>query len=86
MPIFSLAFLTPFALFLGQEYIENQRSKVKSQKLQQDTFLFLSLLLKNHIKTIKSALENFMGDTQLEEIKKSAKKMEKLIEEFEKST
>jgi len=85
LPIFSLAFLTPFALFMGQEYIEDQKSKAKSQKVQQDTFLFLSLMLKNHLKTINQAVENFLGDKELTEIKKSARKMNKLIEEFEKS-
>jgi len=86
LPIFSLAFLTPFALFMGQEYIEDQKSKIKSQKVQQDTFLFLSLMLKNHLKTINQASENFLGDQELTEIKKSARKMNKLIEEFEKQT
>lgn len=86
LPIFSLAFLTPFALFMGQEYIEVQKSKVKNQKLEQDTMMFMSLLLKNHIKTIKEAVENFMGDHQLHTIKKSAEKMESLIDKYEKTT
>ena len=84
MPIISLAFITPFAMFMGSEHIESQKSKVKSQKLQEETFLFLSLLIKNHLKNIKEALENFVGDHQLEIIKKSAQRMEKLIEKFEK--
>ncbi len=86
IPIFSLAFLTPFALFMGQVYIEAQKSKAKIQKNQTDTFLFLSLMLKNHLKSVKSAVENFLGDQQLEEIKKNTRKMEKLIEEFEKQS
>lgn len=84
LPIFSLAFLTPFALFMGQEYLESQKSKIKNQKLQQDAYLFLSLMLKNHITNIKMAIENFLGDHQLEQIKKNINKMEHLIEEFEK--
>jgi hypothetical protein len=83
LPIISLAFLTPFALFLGKEYEEAQKSKFKAQNLQKDTFLFMSLMLKNHLKNIKTAVENFIGDHQLQEIKTSARKMEKLIEEFE---
>ncbi len=93
LPIFSLAFLTPFALFMGQEYIKTQRSKVKIQNLQttitkneEDTFLFLSLMLKNHLNTIKTAVENFMGDHQLGVIKKQVGSMEKLIEEFERKS
>ncbi len=83
IPIFSLAFLTPFALFMGQEYLKEQKSKIKMQKSQTDTFLFLSLMLKNQLKNIKAAVENFMGDHELSEIKKSATNMEKFIEKFE---
>jgi len=85
LPIISLAFITPFAMFMGGEHIENQKSKVKSQKLKEETFLFLSLLLKNHLKNIKEALENFVGDHELGIIKKSVQRMEKLIEKFEKN-
>ncbi|MBI3366429.1 hypothetical protein HY041_02265, partial [Candidatus Roizmanbacteria bacterium] len=86
LPIFSLAFLTPFAMFMGQQYGQNEKLKVKSQKLEEDALLFLSLMLKNHIKNIKDAVENFMGDKELHEIKKTAQKMEKIIEEYEKNT
>jgi hypothetical protein len=85
LPIFSLAFITPFALFLGKEYEENQKLKVKSQKSKEETFLFLSLILKNHLRNIQEATENFIGDHQLSIIKKQAEKMEKLIDKFEKS-
>jgi hypothetical protein len=83
LPIFSLAFLTPFALFLGQEFLQIQKLKSENQKLEEKTLLFLSLVLKNHLKTIKEAVENFMGDSQLEAIKKAVLKMEKLIDKFE---
>jgi hypothetical protein len=85
MPIISLAFITPFAMFLGQEKLESEKLKVKSERTKEDTFLFLSLLLKNHLKNIKEAVQNFVGDHQLEIIKKSAQRMEKLIEKFEES-
>ena len=77
LPIFSLAFLTPFALFMGQQYLENQKTK-------ENTFLFLSLMLKNHLKNIKTTAENFLGDHDLDGIRKSVRRMEKLIEEYEK--
>lgn len=83
MPIISLAFITPFAMFLGQEKLESEKLKVKSEKTKENTFLFLSLLLKNHLKNIRDAAQNFVGDHQLEIIKKSAQRMEKLIEKFE---
>lgn len=90
LPIFSLAFLTPFALFMGQEFLENRNSKNKIEKLetnlvdkQEETFLFLSLMLKNHLKSINYSLENFMGDHELHTIKKHVRNIEKLIERFE---
>ena len=83
MPIISLAFITPFAMFMGQEKVENEKLKVKSEKNKEETLLFLSLLLKNHLKNIKEAVENYVGDHQLEIIKKSAARMERLIEKFE---
>lgn len=85
LPIISLAFLTPFALYMGQEHMEAVRSKNKNQKLKEDTFLFLSLMLKNHVKNIQEAAENYVGDNELGTIKKSASRMEKLIEKFERS-
>ncbi len=92
LPIFSLAFLTPFALFLGQEYVEVKNAKRKTQNLEmklnqtkEEAFLFLSLILKNHLKNIKAALENFMGDHELHQIKTNTQRMEKLIEEYEKN-
>ncbi len=84
LPIFSLAFLMPFSLFMGREYERNMVLKNKNAALQKDTFLFLSLMVKNHIKTIKKAVENFMGDHDLHEIQKATTEMEKLIEKFEK--
>lgn len=85
LPIISMAFLTPFALYMGQEHIEAQKNKTKNERLQEDTYLFLSLLLKNHIKNIKEAVENYVGDHELGIIRKSAARMEKLIEKFEKN-
>lgn len=93
IPLFSLAFLTPFALFMGQAYIESKNSKFEIRNLsskltqkQEETFLFLSLMLKNHLKSIKNAIDNFMGDHELHEIKKHVRNMESLIEKFEKET
>lgn len=83
LPVFSLAFLTPFALFMGQEYIEAQRLKTRLEDKQEETFLFLSLMLKNHLKSISNAVDNFLGDHELHTIKKHVRNMDKLIEKFE---
>lgn len=84
LPIFSLAFITPFAMFLGQEQKKNEKLSAKNEKLQEDSFLFVSLLLKNHLKNIKEAVENFVGDHELDIIKRTVQRMEKLIDKFEK--
>jgi len=84
LPIISLAFITPFAMFMGSEHIKIGQLAEKSEKTKEEIFLFLSLLLKNHLRNIKEALENFVGDHELGIIKKSAQRMEKLIEKFEK--
>jgi hypothetical protein len=85
LPIFSLAFLTPFSLYLGRQYLLLQKEKNKLSQTKEETFLFLSLILKNHLKNIRAVTENFIGDHQLESIKKSVNRMEKLIEKFERS-
>lgn len=84
IPLISMALLTPFAMFMGQEYIKSEKLRAKNEEDKKNTFLFLSLLLKNHLKSIREAIENFMGDKELGEIKKSTRNMEKLIEKFEK--
>lgn len=91
LPIFSLAFLTPFAMFMGQEFIESEKFRLKADRLlgekaktQEETFLFLSLMLKNHLKSIMYTIDNFMGDHDLNTIKKHVRNMTKLIEKFEK--
>jgi hypothetical protein len=83
IPIISLAFITPFALFMGSEQMKIRQLADKNEKTKEETFLFLSLLLKNHLKNIKEAIQNFVDDHQLEIIKKSVQRMEKLIEKFE---
>ena len=41
LPIISLAFITPFAMYMGQEHIESQKSKVKSfRKIHFYLFLY----------------------------------------------
>lgn len=84
LPVFSLPFLTPFALFLGQEHVKNEKLKLKNQKLQEENFLFLSLVIKKHLQNIKEAVSNFMGDHELNIIRKNISRMEKLIGKYEK--
>lgn len=50
----------------------------------ENTFLFLSLMLKNNLKSIQDQLDNFLGDHQLQSIQKSVNTMRKQIDLFEK--
>lgn len=83
IPIISLALITPLAMLMGQESFKERKQKEKNNLLKKNTFLFLSLVLKNHLKNIIQAAENFLGDHDLDTIKKNAKRMEKLIDEYE---
>lgn len=84
LPLLSLALLTPFAMYLGQEYMKEQALRTSLNQTKQDTALFLSLVLKNHVHAIIESIDNFVGDQQLDSIRKNAKRMENLIEEYEK--
>jgi hypothetical protein len=84
LPIFSLALMTPFALILGNEYEETKRLKKSLSSQQENTFLFLSLMLKNNLKEIQKNIDNFSGDHELSLIKRQIRSMEKLIDMFEK--
>ncbi len=84
LPLFSLAVLTPFALILGNEYEETKRLKKSLSSQQENTFLFLSLMLKNSLKEIQKNLDNFTGDHELSAIKRQTRNMENLIDMFEK--
>lgn len=84
LPIFSLALLTPFALILGNEYEETKRLKKSLSSEKENTFLFLSLMLKNNLKEIQQNLDNFRGDHELSSIKRQVRNMGKMIDMFEK--
>jgi len=70
-------------MYLGKEYLDLQQERQKNQINQQETYLFLSLVIKNHLKNMQEAVDNFMGDKQLEIIKKNLIRIEKLIKKFE---
>lgn len=84
LPLFSLALMTPFALILGKEYEETKQLKKSLSSQQENTFLFLSLMLKNNLREIQKNIDNFAGDAELSAIKRQVRTMEKLIDMFEK--
>lgn len=83
IPIFSLAFLVPFALLLSQERIEIEKMKLHDQALKEDTYLFLSLTLKKHLIAIKEIAENIRDQVTGDKIKKRLRIIEKLIQRYE---
>ncbi|NTU46055.1 hypothetical protein HGA88_00315 [Candidatus Roizmanbacteria bacterium] len=90
VPILSLAFISPFALYLGSLYQKTKKEENEIDTLKQsivqdktDTFLFLSTVLKNHIRNIEEAVTTFMGDKQLSDIQKNTQRMKKLIDTYE---
>ncbi|HLL60978.1 MAG TPA: hypothetical protein VK338_04630, partial [Candidatus Nitrosocosmicus sp.] len=93
LPLFSLPFLTPFALFLGEEQrkIANYKLQIDKDhdeigKTKEKNLLFLSLVVKQHLAEIKEAADNFVGDRELNRIKAMTKRAQKMIEEYEKES
>lgn len=90
IPVFSLAFLTPFALFLGDEYTKNKEAIEHISHLEtsvtrstEEIFLFLTLVVKQHLEAIENAIESFQGQKQLEAIRHSVHRIKSLIDKFE---
>ncbi len=83
IPIFSLAFLAPFALLLSQERIENEKLTIRELHRKEDTYLFLSLTLKKHLKSIREIAENIRESKEMQSIKKQVGIIEKLIHRYE---
>ncbi len=83
LPIFSLALMTPFAMIMGNEYEETKRLKKSLASEKENTFLFLSLMLKNTLKEMQKNLDTFQGDHELSSLKRQVRTMDKLIDMFE---
>ncbi|MBP9797829.1 hypothetical protein KBC70_01655 [Candidatus Woesebacteria bacterium] len=83
MPLISLPFLVPFAVFLGKEHqdlVEVQRAKDEEKS---NTFLFLSVVIKGHLNSLHDIVMNFKGDHDLLSMSKILKRTRKLIDDFE---
>lgn len=101
IPLISLPLLFPFALLLAKQYHKDEiqrqiisslkRSKQKvitnSTKDKEDQFLFLSLIIKNHLKHILESLEKSDSyPPKLTDIKQKVKRIILLIDQYEKDT
>lgn len=85
IPLLSLPLLTPFALMLGNQYKKEQLVEKKLASEESDSNLFIFLIVKGHLKTIEDALRNFNGDDELATIKRTVKRLHKLIDDYESS-
>ncbi len=83
LPIFSLAFITPFSVYLGREYLENQILKRREALQEEDFLLFLSLKVKNHLNKALDILEGKPSEKESTEAKREIKKAKQLIEKYE---
>lgn len=81
LPLFSLPFLTPLALFLGEQY----RLAAYGREKMKDNQFFLALVVRKQINRLKELSENFLGDHELTEIKKTVDTMEKSLDQYEKN-
>ena len=81
--IFSLILITPFALYLGNEYLENKKIKDLKIQKEKDFFLFLSLKIKPNIKKILKAIDENPSQKNLKKAKKALKNLLKLIDKYE---
>lgn len=84
LPIFSLALMTPFAMILGNEYEETKQLKKTISSQTENTFLFMSLMLKNHLKEMMTLIDNFRGEHELNSLRRHVTNIERLIDMFEK--
>jgi len=83
LPIFSLAFITPFSLYLGKEYLEIQTLKRKESLEQEDFLLFLSLKIKKQLNSTLQLLEETTKSPDVKKIKNKLRKVIKLIDKYE---
>lgn len=90
IPLAALPLFVPFALLLGREYrkalYQRRRfllEKKKEQTVEEDALMFTSLIVRSHITKIEDLARNFRGDHDLDEIKKTARRLQKLIDKFE---
>ncbi len=96
LPVISLPFIAPFAKYMGdlqrkyakQKYI-NTKIQISKQAIQQhkndekeQTLLFLTTLLYQHIEDMENRLTNFFGDNDLAYLRKKMQKLHELVHKF----
>lgn len=96
MPVLSLPFIVPFAQYLGflkkkytrqrelLHFIEKKKAKLEKSKEyeKEQTLIFLTTSLYRHIEDMNDRLANFLGDSDLEYLRKKMKQLEQLVHDF----
>lgn len=82
-PLFSLMLLSPFAMFLSFQLEKNTSLRNKMSRSKEDTFLFLTLVVKNHLNSIRELAQKHRGDHDTERIIKNTDRLTRLINRFE---
>ena len=83
MPLISLPFLVPFAVFLGKEHQDLLVTTQNKEVEESNTFLFLSVVIKGHLNSLHDIVMNFKGDHDLHAMSRILKRTRKLIDQFE---
>ncbi|KXK09266.1 MAG: hypothetical protein UZ22_OP11002001145 [Microgenomates bacterium OLB23] len=80
----SLPLITPFAVLLGSEFNKARMLEQKDAQLRESSLMFLSTVVKVHMKRIEDVVTHFKGDHELDTIIRIVRRTEKLIDKFEK--
>lgn len=83
VPLISLPFLVPFAIFLGKEHQELMTVQKAQEKDTSNMFLFLSIVIKGHLDAVHDLVMNFRGDHDLSAMSRILKRTKRLIDQFE---
>lgn len=90
--ICSIPFMVPFSLYIGSTHATMKKKKNSrrseqsmSSAVQTDALLFVSTVVRGHLNSMSSLIENFRGDHELSELKATVRRLEKLIDKFESS-
>lgn len=83
LPIISLGFISPFALYLGSEY-EQLKNEIKvNQEMEEETLLFMTLEVKKYLDENDDIIDKHRNRTELSTIKSNNQKLRSLINKFD---
>lgn len=84
IPLLAFPFLTPFALFLGQEFVKIRSLTMQNRLLHQSHTVFLKTL-KSQVAFLEKEMNDFSGDHHRDALKRRIIEIQKLIHVYETS-